>query len=249
MHTSDRLRTGLGLLAALALVLAYAVGFAPAAGATTEHCTDHTTATKIEIDDDFVSPTTVTVTDTRTGDPIDVLVSVSGPDFSLESADPDLTLEDATWCLKSATLAHDGTGTSGTSASTNKKGMAQDISYLVLYSVATVDPTPVAVCNDTTSSGGPGVTTTAHELGVAGPTSFLFEWEAYTVPDQFQVFYEGVLIHDTGVVGDAIGDGTGSATVMVPAGTSTQVTVVVTGPSGTVWDYRVNCPAGTVPTP
>lgn len=167
-------------------------------------------------DDGFVSPTTITVTDTRTGDPIDTLVSVSGPDFSLESADPDLTLEDATWCVKSATMAHDGTGMSGTSASTNKRGTAQDISYFVLYSVATVDPTPVAVCNDTTSSGGPRVTTTGHELGLAGPTSFLFEWEAYTVPDQFQVFYEGVLIHDTGVVGDSIGEGTGSATVMVP---------------------------------
>ncbi|KRE36170.1 hypothetical protein ASG73_13950 [Janibacter sp. Soil728] len=69
------------------------------------------------------------------------------------------------------------------------------------------------------------------------------------MPDQFQVFYEGVLLHDTGVVGDAINEGTGSATVTVPAGTSTQVTVVVTGPSGTAWDYVVNCPAGTVPTP
>lgn len=33
-------------------------------------------------------------------------------------------------------------------------------------------------------------------------------------------------------------------TVNVPAGTSTQITVVLTGPeAGTVWDSVVNCPA------
>lgn len=244
MHTSDRVRTGIGLLAALALALAYTIGFVPTAGAATEHCADHTTATKIVVDDDFVSPTTVTVTDTRTGQPIDVLVSVDGADFWLESGDPDLTLEDATWCIKSATQAHDGTGTSGTSGSTNKKGKVQDISYLVLYSVTTVDPTPVTPCNTATQSGGQGVTTTVHELGTAGPTSFLFEWETLNQPDQLEVFYEGNLIYDTGLVGDNINEGTGSDTVSVPAGTSTQITVVVTGPeAGTAWSYVVNCPA------
>ena len=97
-------------------------------------------------------------------------------------------------------------------------------------------------CNAATQSGGAGVTTTVHELGVSGPTSFLFQWEAYGIPDQFQVYYEGNLIYDTGVVGDDINEGTGSATVTVPAGTSSTVTVVVTGPSGTAWQYTVNCP-------
>ena len=37
---------------------------------------------------------------------------------------------------------------------------------------------------------------------------------------------------------------TGSATVNVPAGSSSQVTVVMTGPEfGTVWYYTVHCPA------
>lgn len=245
MHTLDPLRplrVGTALLAALALVLA-ALALAPPAGAATQHCTDHTTATKI--DADLAGPTTVTVTDTRTGDPIDVVVTITGTSFTLASGDPDLNLEDASWCLKSATLAHDGSGTSGVSSSTNKQGRTQDISYLVLYSVTTTDPTPVTPCNASTSSGGAGVTTTVHGIGAAGPTSFLFEWEAYGVPDQFQVFYEGALIHDTGVVGDDINEGTGSATLTLPAGTSTEVTVVVTGPDGTAWDYRVNCPAGT----
>lgn len=249
MHTQHQpLRAGTGVLAALALVLAL-LAIAPAAGAATQHCADHTTATKIEVDDDMVNPTTVSVTDTRTGEMIDVLVTITGSTFSLESGDPDLTLEDADWCLKSATLAHDGTGTSGVSGSTNKKGMVQDISYLVLYSVTTEDPTPVLPCNQATQSGGEGVTTTVHELGTTGPTSFLFEWEALNQPDTFQVFYEGVKIHDTGLVGDNINEGTGSATVNVPAGTSTQITVTVTGlEAGTAWSYVVNCPA-TTPAP
>lgn len=244
MHTLNPLRplrVGTALLAALALVLA-ALALAPPAGAATQHCTDHTTATKI--DADLAGPTTVTVTDTRTGDPIDVVVTITGTSFTLASGDPDLTLEDASWCLKSATLAHDGTGTSGVGGSTNKQGRTQDISYLVLYSVTTTDPTPVTPCNASTSSGGQGVTTTVHELGTAGPTSFPFAWEAYGQADRFQVFYEGVEIFDTGLVGDNINEGTGSTTVAVPAGTSTQVTVTVTGPEfGTLWDYTVSCPA------
>lgn len=76
-----------------------------------------------------------------------------------------------------------------------------------------------------------------------GPTSFLFEWEAFNQPDQFEIFYEGALIFDTGLVGDNINEGTGSATVNVPAGSATTITVRVTGPeAGTVWEYTVNCP-------
>jgi hypothetical protein len=101
---------------------------------------------------------------------------------------------------------------------------------------------PPQQCNEQTTAGGAGVTTTIHELGVAGPTSFLFEWEAFGVPDQFEVIYEGAVIHNTGFVGDFGGEGTGSATVNVPAGSATTVTVRVTGPAGTAWNYTVNCP-------
>lgn len=100
------------------------------------------------------------------------------------------------------------------------------------------------------------MTSTAHGLGVAGPTSFLFEFNALSQPDRFEVFYEGVRILDTGWRGSAgswtdpdgnpitiAGPGLGSATVDVPAGTATVVTVVVTGQgAGTIWDYVVNCP-------
>lgn len=118
-------------------------------------------------------------------------------------------------------------------------------------------PVVVQPCDAQTISGGQGVTTTGHELGTSGPTSFLFEFDAVSVPDRFQVFYEGTLIYDSGfrggtgftdpATGGSIvvsGPGAGSVTVAVPAGTATSVTVVVTGPiPGTAWSYTVNCPA------
>ena len=76
-----------------------------------------------------------------------------------------------------------------------------------------------------------------HELGATSGT-FSFQYEAYSIPDQFDVYYEGNLIYTTG------GPVSGGATVPVTfgPGTSTTVTVVVTGPVGTAWDYVVNCP-------
>jgi hypothetical protein len=111
-------------------------------------------------------------------------------------------------------------------------------------------------CSTATTSGGAGVTTTVSELGTTGPTSFLFQFDAQSVPDRFQIYYQNAPIYDsdwrgaTGYTDDAgnpitvVGPGVGSATVNVPAGTATSVTVVVTGgASGTAWSYTVNCPA------
>lgn len=222
------------------ILLLSALTFASAASATTEHCADHQTATKVESED---SPATVSVVDTRTGDHVDVVVTISGTDFVVEAVDPAVELVDALWCIKSSTKTNDGAGLSGQSASTNKKGVVQAISYVVLYAVTTKDPTPVQECNETTNSGGQGITETAHELGETGPTAFLLEWETFNIPDQIEVLYEGGVIYDTGLIGDNINEGTGSDTINVPAGTSTQVVVRVTGPdAGTAWQYRVNCP-------
>lgn len=215
------------------------IPLAPHAGAATEHCADHTTEVKVESND---SPATVEVIDTNTGDPVTVVVTITGSDFVIESADPSVQLTDASWCVKSSTNTNSGTGMTGSSTSMNKQGVVQDISYVVIYSV-TAGPPPQP-CDSTTQSGGQGITETVHQLGVSGPTSFLFQWEAFGIPDQFEVFYEGVLIFDTGLVGDNINEGTGSATVNVPAGSATTVTVRVTGPqANTAWRYTVNCPA------
>lgn len=66
-------------------------------------------------------------------------------------------------------------------------------------------------------------------------------WEAYGIPDQFDVYYEGILVYST--MGPV--SGAGSAPITFGPGTETFVTVVVTGPAGTAWDYVITCPAAT----
>ena len=79
---------------------------ASTAQAATEHCADHTTQVKVEAED---SPATVNVVDTRTGDLATVIVTIAGTGFTLESADPNIELVDASWCVKSSTNTNSGT--------------------------------------------------------------------------------------------------------------------------------------------
>ena len=97
----------------------------------------------------------------------------------------------------------------------------------------TIPPTP---CNTATNSGGEGVTRTVHQLGRSSGT-FTFSYEAYSIPDQFEIYYDGLRIYTT--PGPVSGNGT---RVITYSGTAREITVVVTGPSGTAWDYIVNCP-------
>ena len=110
-------------------------------------------------------------------------------------------------------------------------------------------PSPGArPCNSTTTSGGEGVTTTVHDLGRTSGT-FSFFYDAFTIPDRFEVIYQGHTLHDTGFVpfpDPRVAPPTipGSGTVSLTySGTSSVVTVIVTGSeSGTAWDYVVGCP-------
>ena len=105
------------------------------------------------------------------------------------------------------------------------------------------EPPAVQRCNEETRSGGRGVTETRYILGRTGPTAFTLKYETYDQPDKIQVYYQGRVIADTGLVGDNINQGTGSIRVGVPAGLQNFVTVKVTGPEqGTLWDYTVFCP-------
>jgi hypothetical protein len=239
-HPSDMTEGRVGwraliVLLAIVAMLAAIVFAAPRADAKTDHCVDHKTQVKIDAGD---SPATVDVPDTS-GGTISVIVTITGTDIQIEAADPSVDLTDAQWCIKSSTNTNDGTGATGSSTSMNKKGIVQDVSYVVVYSV-TSGPPPQA-CDSSTTSGGPGVTVTTHELGESGPTMFDFDYEPYNVPDQFEVLYESVVIYDTGVIGG--GSAGDTETITLPSGTSTQVTVRVTGPLGTAWFYKVNCPA------
>lgn len=232
MHKLARLLVAAALVAT-PLVAAPTAHAAPA----TAHCTAQAGAVKVESD---LSPATVSVLDTRTGDMVDVVVTITGSTFEVTAVDPDVVLTDASWCVKSSTKTNSGTGTDGASTSTNKKGKVQDISYVLLYSVTSEDPTPVAQCNDATSSGGQGVTITPYEIGTAGPATFTVSYQMYSIPDKLEVFYEGALVATTG---DVV-SGSATLNVALPAGTATTVDVVVTGPySGTAWDYTLHCPA------
>lgn len=98
--------------------------------------------------------------------------------------------------------------------------------------------TPGPACNVPTTSGGAGTTTTVHNLNRTGGT-FRIQYNAFTAPDQFEIFYEGALIFTTG--GPVLG--AGSADVSYGPGTSTFITVVVTSGAGsTRWTYTITCP-------
>jgi hypothetical protein len=100
---------------------------------------------------------------------------------------------------------------------------------------AATPPSPLG-CSATTTSGGAGVTTNVHEMGRTSG-SFVFNWDAFTIPDKFDVSYQGALLFSTGFVSF-----TGTHTITYN-GTSTKVTVVVTGSApNTAWEYVVNCP-------
>ena len=97
-------------------------------------------------------------------------------------------------------------------------------------------------CNQSTQSGGEGVTTTTHTIGRSGPTSFDLSWDTDYQPDEIVVFYEGVPIANTGYVGGEKGTEFGVISVNVPPGSASAVNVRVTGPGGTTWAYTVHCP-------
>ena len=109
------------------------------------------------------------------------------------------------------------------------------VAAAVPVGVAAATPPPLG-CSATTTSGGAGVTTNVHELGRTSGT-FVFNWDAFAIPDKFDVSYQGTLLFSTGFVSL-----TGTKTLSY-SGTSTKVTVVVTGSApATAWNYVVNCP-------
>lgn len=96
--------------------------------------------------------------------------------------------------------------------------------------------TPLGQCTEQQNSGGQGIFSNTYDLGKCG--DFSFRYQAYSIPDQFQIFQDDNLIFDTG------GKVSGSATVTVTAvGQTTLIRVVVTADlRGTAWNYTVGCP-------
>ncbi|GAD85404.1 hypothetical protein [Nocardia asteroides] len=154
----------------------------------------------------------------------------------------------AAWSLAVPGLAgaDTGSGTTGSGVIDTGSGILGDLLDTgsgILGGSSGGSSESVQPCNTSTKSGGEGVTTTSHQLGVAGPTSFVLSYETLNIPDRIQVFYEGGQVLDTGYIGDNINQGTGSAVVSLPAGTATTVTVRVSGMDDTQWEYTVNCPS------
>jgi hypothetical protein len=114
----------------------------------------------------------------------------------------------------------------------------------------TVTPTlalTLVGCNTATNSGGEGVTTTVHNLGLASGT-FVFTYDMLSIPDRADVYLgagtSGPLLYTTGAFVS------GTNTVTIPFSGSGLVTVVITGSTaGTAWDYTVSCPTGATAVP
>ena len=159
-----------------------AVTVAPAANAdpASAQCptTDGTNAgVKVALSD---IPVTVSVTDTRTAAPVEVVVTFTddGTRFDL-SGPPDprgYFVDDGSWCVKAAkgnTAPLIGTGAGGASPASNKKGEVLRIDYVTLFTVS-VGPR-VFVCLNSSTPGAPdaepvGQFDTKDNLAVFGST-------------------------------------------------------------------------------
>lgn len=120
-----RSRLGAAMTAVALITLSSGMPSHASDRATTSHC-----APGVKVDA-AASPAVVTVVDSN-NQPVDVTVTITGTTFAIEGAD----LTDASWCVKSSTQTNSGTGTTGASTATNKKGVLQAISYVTIYSVS-----------------------------------------------------------------------------------------------------------------
>lgn len=94
-----------------------------------------------------------------------------------------------------------------------------------------------------------------------GPISL--NYNTFSIPDRFVVEFDGVIVIDTGYVGDAsyngdltalslptvTGPGKGKATFLKTTGTETLTVTVYAPLAGTVWEFEVQCASIETPTP
>jgi hypothetical protein len=129
--------------------------------------------------------------------------------------------------------------------------------------------TSATTCNQLINStawgaiGGRGIFTITIDVG-NGTGNLTLSYDAQTIPDQFQVFWNGNTVIDTGFRGSSIynsqlnalgypnvsGPGNGSASFTKTSQSPGTITIVVTAPlSGTVWSATLSCPSDPTPTP
>lgn len=97
---------------------------------------------------------------------------------------------------------------------------------------------PLGNCQTQYNSGGQGSFALVYDL--ASPCgTFDFSYNTYTIPDQIQIFHDGRLIYDSGIVGT---QGLVSKSITYN-GSTTFVQVIITAPlNGTLWTYQLGCP-------
>lgn len=212
-----------------------------------------------------VSATTTTFDEGDTGDntPVSAVITLSGPSATSISVDWEVSVAGLS---NPATIGDDVIGGSGTvtfQAGETTKSIGAVIigdddpegneEFKIVISnntggtitqaeqIFTIndDEIPVIPCNNTTNSGGAGVTETYHDLGASAGTATI-SYQMFSAPDRMDVYYGNSLIATTG----GFVSGTGSFNInWNPGGGSTLIRVVMTGSgSGTAWNYEVFCP-------
>ena len=95
-------------------------------------------------------------------------------------------------------------------------------------------------CNATVQSGGQGFTRTQHNIGSrSGVVEIIYD--AMTIPDEFNVFYDGQLVASSS--GLVSGQGSFRWNYNAQPGKPDYCIVEVSAPqNNTEWEYLVNCP-------
>ena len=102
------------------------------------------------------------------------------------------------------------------------------------------DELPPTPCDQTTSSGGQGLTRTRHALGTAAGVVHI-DYNLFAIPDRLDCFYQGILVATTG--GLVSGVGALQWTYAPQPGDASWCLVVMSAPtSGTAWEYTLHCP-------
>lgn len=267
-------RRSVALLAAMLLAFSLMAGTATARerGRPADlHCANHQTEMKVDVPSgwDFYADgpyvAVVSVEDTRTGDVIDVTVTIDRKTVTFSS--DDFELEDVEFCLKGGP---NNTGplsglTGNTDTIPNRGGQTPDISYVVVYSVTTVDEEIFECGEELSVSGGFEIFEGTIEMGQSSG-QFEFFYRGINQPDWFEIYYEGERIFDV-VSGtqannpvydplfeeggrffgaserESLDNNTRLLSFGDATSTSTQLTLRVTGSEpGTLWQAVVSCP-------
>ena len=112
-------------------------------------------------------------------------------------------------------------------------------------------------------SGGRGIFTITIDVG-NGTGNLTLTYNAYSVPDKFEVYWNGSQVIDTGFRGSSSynadlnalgypnvsGTGSGSASFNKTTQSPGTITIIVTAPlEGTLWNATLSCPSDPTPTP